>query len=76
MKKEPTAKPLIGASSIARMAGNIASGYVAVYTKEVDQAYVAKLAVQLAYLISAEIDQREHCQWIVAAPEPNEKGQP
>ncbi len=57
---QETKKP-ITASSIARMAGNIASGLVAnpQYNDGVPLATIAETSVQLAYLINAEIEKCE-----------------
>lgn len=55
----PEKKPLINASSLARMAGNIASGYVATYNGVRDVEHVASVSVKLARAIAAEIERTE-----------------
>ena len=57
-------KKLITVSSIARMAGNIASGMVAnpQFNDSIDLQVIAANSVKLAYLINAEIEKCEKCR--------------
>ena len=57
-------KKLITASSIARMAGNIASGMVPHISNLEDDKlrWIAERSVRLAYFINSEVEKCEQCR--------------
>lgn len=63
-RDKPEHKPLITASSIARMAGNIAAGMIGHprYHDGIPLHGIAETSVRLAYLIASEIEKHEPFQ--------------